>query len=81
MEGGTPQNLEKTLREGPRQIKLNSQDWQPKQQRLFKQMNGTQQHTGPTTSPLHHSCSLNINFLPALGEHGKTKTPFPWQKL
>lgn len=26
MEGGTPQNLEKTLREGPRQIKLKSQD-------------------------------------------------------
>ena len=26
MEGGTLQNLEKTLREGLRQIKLNSQD-------------------------------------------------------
>lgn len=36
MEGGTTQKLEKTLREGPRQIKLNSQDWQPNQQRLFK---------------------------------------------
>ena len=36
VEGGTPQNLEKTLREGPRQIKLNSQDWQPNQQHLFQ---------------------------------------------
>ena len=36
MEGGTLQNLEKTLREGLRQIKHNSQDWQPNQQRLFK---------------------------------------------
>ena len=72
MEGGTPQNLEKTLREGPRQLtQLTRLTAKP-----ATLINGAQQHTGPTTSPLHHTCSLNI-FLPALGEHGRTKTLFP----